>query len=189
MSWVRAVGGRRSSVLAPPTRRLYCRRRWCVPFTRLAFPFPVARSPGVVPQASLMYNKLLRENTMVQFPTILQEPQDVETIYRVMDRLRMQVGAPAAWRRCSVPGCQRTATSPLLPPPSAPLPPLPPSAPGFIEQLFACAVGHVRSSLCPPPPPVLFGFCWFMTACPCAVCDVPQGNRRQQLLRVGASLQ
>ena len=41
-------------------------------------------------QASLMYNKLLRENSMVQFPNILGSQQNVEMIYRVMDRLRMQ---------------------------------------------------------------------------------------------------
>jgi hypothetical protein len=37
-----------------------------------------------------MYNKLLRENSLVQFPNIIGTQQNVETIYRVMDRLRMQ---------------------------------------------------------------------------------------------------
>jgi hypothetical protein len=37
-----------------------------------------------------MYNKLLRENTMVQFPNIIGVQHEVENIYRVMDRLRME---------------------------------------------------------------------------------------------------
>jgi hypothetical protein len=41
-------------------------------------------------QAALMYNKLLRENTMVQFPSIIGTTQQAELIYRFMDGLRLR---------------------------------------------------------------------------------------------------
>jgi len=65
-------------------------RRLCRPIA-VKIPDPTDRERfKLVTQASLMYNKLLRENSLVQFPNIIGTQQNVETIYRVMDRLRMQ---------------------------------------------------------------------------------------------------